>query len=102
MSIEGTLSQVCQAFRIPGEIVEYRALTSGNINSTYYVMCQDGQEKKDYLVQCVNAYVFKNPERVMHNIELVTEHIKKKLEVLNDLGVAKFSMKDNKIFVNKN
>ena len=51
MRIEGTLSQVCQAFRIPGEIVEYRALTSGNINSTYYVMCQDGQEKKDYLVQ---------------------------------------------------
>ena len=78
MSIEETLRQVCQAFRIPGEIVEYRALTSGNINSTYYVMCQDGQEKKDYLVQCVNAYVFKYPERVMHNIELVTEHIRRK------------------------
>ena len=78
MNIESTLSQVCQAFRIPGEMVEYRALTSGNINSTYYVMCQDGQEKKDYLVQCVNAYVFKNPERVMHNIELVTEHIRRK------------------------
>jgi len=78
MNIESTLRQVCKAFRIPGEIVEYRALTSGNINSTYYVMCQDGQEKKDYLVQCVNAYVFKNPERVMHNIELVTEHIRRK------------------------
>ena len=78
MAIKATLRQVCEAFRIPGEIVEYRALTSGNINSTYYVMCRDGQEEKDYLVQCVNAYVFKNPERVMHNIELVTEHIRRK------------------------
>lgn len=77
-NIETTLRQVCTAFRIPGEIIEWRPLTSGNINTTYYVACQEASEKKDYLVQCVNAYVFKNPERVMHNIELVTEHIRRK------------------------
>lgn len=77
-NIENTLCQVCKAFRIPGEITEWLPLTSGNINTTYYVVCQDGTEKKDYLVQCVNSYVFKHPERVMHNIELVTEHIRRK------------------------
>ena len=77
-NIESTLTRVCKAFRIPGEIVEWRPLTSGNINTTYYVACQEASEKKDYLVQCVNSYVFKHPERVMHNIELVTEHIRRK------------------------
>ncbi len=70
------LRRVCTAFRIPGELISYRHLTSGNINITYYVVCQDGVEQKDYLVQRVNSYVFKNPEKVMHNIELVTEHIR--------------------------
>ena len=77
-NIESTLYQVCKAFRIPGEITEWHSLTSGNINTTYYVACQEASEKKDYLVQCVNSYVFKHPERVMHNIELVTEHIRRK------------------------
>ena len=77
-NIESTLYQVCKAFRIPGEITEWRPLTSGNINTTYYVACREAAEKKDYLVQCVNSYVFKYPERVMYNIELVTEHIRRK------------------------
>jgi len=81
-----TLCRVCTAFRIPGELISYRHLTSGNINTTYYVVCQDGTEQKDYLVQRVNSYVFKNPEKVMHNIELVTEHIRKQNEARGIFG----------------
>ena len=78
--IATTLRRVCKAFRIPGELITYRHLTSGNINTTYYVQCKDGDEQKDYLVQQVNSYVFKEPEKVMHNIELVTEYIRSKNE----------------------
>lgn len=84
--IETTLRRVCTDFRIPGELVSYRHLTSGNINSTYYVVCQDGSEQKDYLVQRVNSYVFKEPEKVMHNIELVTEHIRRQNEAKGIMG----------------
>jgi len=84
--IAKTLRRVCTEFRIPGEMIKYRHLTSGNINTTYYVVCQDGTEQKDYLVQRVNSYVFKEPEKVMHNIELVTEHIRKQNEARGITG----------------
>ena len=84
--ITPTLRQVCASFRIPGEITEYRSLTSGNINTTYYVVCQHGEERKEYLVQRVNSYVFKEPEKVMHNIELVTSHIQRQNEARGITG----------------
>lgn len=84
--IANTLRRVCTEFLIPGELVSYRHLTSGNINTTYYVVCQDGAEQKDYLVQRVNSYVFKEPEKVMHNIELVTDHIRRQNEARGIFG----------------
>ena len=84
--IKTTLKQVCELFRIPGELMEYDLLTSGNINTTYYVVCQDGEEQKGYLAQKVNSYVFKEPEKVMHNIELVTEHIRRQNEARGIFG----------------
>ena len=81
-----TLRQVCTTFRIPGELIEYRLLTSGNINTTYYIVCQNGKECKEYLIQRVNSYVFKEPEKVMHNIELVTSHIQRKNEARGITG----------------
>lgn len=84
--IKTTLRQVCKLFRIPGELIEYDLLTSGNINTTYYVVCQNGEERKAYLAQKVNSYVFKEPEKVMHNIELVTEHIRRQNEARGIFG----------------
>ena len=81
MEIQETLQEVCRRFRIPGTITEYRHLTTGNINTSYYVKCTlDENTFKEYLVQKVNCYVFKDPVSVMHNIDLVTEHIRKQKE----------------------
>ncbi len=73
------LASVCQAFRIPGELVSYEELKAGNINRTYKLNCTnpDGTPKS-YIVQAVNTYVFKNPVGVMTNIDHVTEHIRAK------------------------
>ena len=51
----------------------------GNVNKTYRVIVRltDGNEKS-FLVQNLNTYVFKNPVKVMDNIDKVTEHIRAK------------------------
>ena len=73
------LQQVCQAFRIEEEYLGYEAIQVGLVNRTYKVnfRLKDGNPKS-FLVQNVNTYAFRNPVGLMHNIDLVTEHIRAK------------------------
>ena len=73
------LAKVCDAFRIPGELDSYEEIKRGNINSTYKVnfINPDGSAKS-YMVQAVNTSVFKEPVKVMDNIDHVTEYIHRK------------------------
>ena len=51
----------------------------GNVNKTYKVTYRREEGTlKSYIVQQVNTFVFRKPEQVMHNIDLVTEHIRAK------------------------
>jgi len=70
---------ILQVFRIPGEYAGYEEIKMGHINATYHVMTalKDGT-KKNYIVQKINTYVFKNPFCVMNNIDQVTTHLRKK------------------------
>lgn len=75
--------KVCKAFRIPGELEMFEAITRGNINATYRVFFYNpngniNEIHKSYLLQGVNAYVFKNPEEIMENIDGVTTHIRER------------------------
>jgi Ser/Thr protein kinase RdoA (MazF antagonist) len=72
------LQYICRQFRISGEVMLYRWIPKGHINKAYYVAVYDGEEVKQYLVQKVNTYVFKNPVGMMRNIELITGHIEEK------------------------
>ena len=73
------LKKVCQAFRLPGTYLGYEAIQVGIVNQTYKVnvLLEDGT-KKSFLVQNVNTYAFRNPVGLMNNIDLVTEHIRRK------------------------
>ena len=72
------LQFICQRFRIPGDVVEWRRITSGHINEAYCVRMRDGLEEKMYLVQRVNTYVFHDPAGMMRNVDLITKHIMEK------------------------
>lgn len=72
------LSFLCREFRVQGEIIIYRYIPSGHINTSYYVALYDGREVRQYLVQMVNWYVFREPVSMMRNIDLLTQHIMKK------------------------
>ena len=73
------LSAIGREFRLPGYIISYDVEKRGNINCTYRVKYRlpDGKVK-NYIFQKINTYVFKNPEEIMANIDLVTTHIQEK------------------------
>lgn len=88
---------IAKNFDFGDSLTEIIENNQGNINSTYMLVCDDG---KKYLLQKINSYVFKQPYQVMKNIELVTEHIKNKLNKMNDekhktLNVIKTNNGDN-------
>ena len=81
-AIKEKLGYICKQFRLPGEVILYRWIPTGHINTAYYVALYDGKEVRQYLAQKVNWYVFKDPVSMMHNIELITQHIMSKERTL--------------------
>lgn len=73
-NIEAIIAQ----FPEVGSIAEVKALTSGLINQTYLVRTQNNPN--DYILQRINHAIFTDIEMLQHTIEVVTSHIRKKLE----------------------
>ena len=61
MKEEIQIKQVCEKFAIQGEYLYYKVVNSGHINTTYCVYFFRNGGIKDYILQKVNTYVFKNP-----------------------------------------
>ena len=74
---EHKMWEVVQRFGFPAETESIAPYGRGHINDTYCVTCTGGMR---YLLQNININVFKNPEQVMSNIELVTDFLRKKME----------------------
>jgi len=81
-ALKEKLEYICRQFRIPGDLIIYRLIPSGHINTAYYVALYDGKEVRQFLVQMVNWYVFKDPVSMMNNIDLITKHIMNKERTL--------------------
>ena len=72
--------EVCRRFHLQGEYRYYEQINSGHINTTYCVYYFRDGEIKDYILQRINTYVFKDPYSVMENISSVTEYIRAKIK----------------------
>ena len=73
------LQQICRIFCIEGTYAAHQEITVGNVNRTYKVdFVQEDGALKSYMVQALNTVAFKDPVAVMHNIDLVTRHIRTK------------------------
>ena len=62
-------------------------LGNGLINDTYKIMVK-GEEAPRYVLQHINNKVFTDVEMLQRNIEIVTDHIRKKYEErhVSDIG----------------
>ena len=68
------LLNVVKNFSVEGEVLDVTPYGSGHINVTYLAVT----DKKRYILQKINSNLFKEVDRLMNNIYLVTEHLKKK------------------------
>lgn len=78
-SIEKKLREIAAVFHASGTLVSYKVITTGNINSTYWLEFSQGNGvTRTYIIQRINTNVFKKPHEIMSNISLVTNHIRSK------------------------
>ena len=71
------IEKIACSFRIDGTPVECHEFGSGHINSTFKVLTDAGRE---YVLQRINKYVFKNPVRLMENAGAVTDFLRSRVE----------------------
>lgn len=69
------LESIITQFAIPGAFIKAERFGSGLINDTYLCEFRDGDAVRKYILQRINASVFKQPEQVMENVAIVTNHI---------------------------
>ena len=69
------MQSVLSLFALPDMPLSCEPYGSGHINRTFLVRCADGAQ---YILQQINTTVFREPEALMRNIELVTEHLRGK------------------------
>jgi len=80
MGATDTASILAQ-FEIEGTVNEVMPLGKGLINDTYHVITEG--QSPDYVLQRINNAIFQDVDLLQHNIEVVTAHIRHKLEASN-------------------
>lgn len=71
------IENIACGFRISGQPVSCLNFGHGHINSTFKVTTDTGRE---YILQKINKYVFKDPVKVMSNASAVTNYIRQRIE----------------------
>jgi len=69
------LRAVAAQFQFRGKAVAFVPYGNGHINDTYLVTCNGPDAPARYILQRINAQVFRSPAAVMQNIERVTAHL---------------------------
>jgi hypothetical protein len=72
------LVSIAGRFKPRHAIARVREYGSGNVNDTFLVTVDTGDEEK-FILQRINTRVFRRPELVMRNMRLVTEHVREHL-----------------------
>ena len=71
------IEKIACSFRMDGEPVSCKEFGSGHINYTVKVLSSTG---KEYVLQRINKYVFKDPVKVMSNVGSFTAFLRDRVE----------------------
>lgn len=77
-------SEVAEALRLPGRFVRAIPYGSGHINDTFAVDFACGGDVRRFIFQRINHRVFREPEKLMENIDRVLAHIAAKRGATSD------------------
>ena len=70
---------IARKFRFEGDFMSACVYGTGHIHDTYALVFQTGDDVHRYILQRINQHVFKDPEGVQNNIQLVTAHLRRKI-----------------------
>ena len=71
------IKNILPKFRFSGRFQDCVEIQSGNINNTFHLIYGEADgSQTHYVLQQINSYAFKDPRAVMHNIELVSNHLR--------------------------
>lgn len=73
------IETILRSFLMEGTVEAIKPLGNGLINDTFKITTQEA-DKPDYVLQRINNAVFTDVDLLQHNIEVVTHHIRRKLE----------------------
>ena len=69
------LSAIASQFVSAGQVQSVQPLGNGNINRTFLVTVKNVQEER-FVLQHINAQVFSQPEQVIQNMVVLSEHVR--------------------------
>ncbi|MCX7596216.1 MAG: aminoglycoside phosphotransferase family protein [Fischerella sp.] len=73
------LVAIAERFTGLGNVTEIQAFGSGNINDTFLVTL-DCPEERHFVLQRINTQVFRQPQLMMQNMRIFTEHVRERLQ----------------------
>ncbi|MEA2008288.1 MAG: mucin desulfatase, partial [Chloroflexota bacterium] len=77
--MESPIAAILKHFEFKGNLLEIVSHKVGHIHDTYIATFQSQSgDTQRYIVQRVNHNVFRNPVKLMRNIEAVTAHLREK------------------------
>jgi Ser/Thr protein kinase RdoA (MazF antagonist) len=82
------MKEILKQFAIINEVSDPQPLKIGFINDSFIVRAKRAGEKS-YFLQRINHHIFQNVEGLMRNIQLVTDHIRHKLEAAGEQDIAR-------------
>lgn len=86
---ESTIRKVLKQYEIAGDLCDMTQLVNGHINDTFQVCLDDNGDKRQYILQRINDYVFKNPALVMDNIREISQYLENRLSC-DDCSIISF------------
>ncbi|MBR5900604.1 MAG: aminoglycoside phosphotransferase family protein [Clostridia bacterium] len=72
-------NSIIEQFDLSGELVSCERYGEGHINETYLAVVRDGDKEINYILQKINSNLFKDVDKLMNNIMLVTEFNRKRI-----------------------
>ncbi|MBO6074125.1 MAG: aminoglycoside phosphotransferase family protein [Paludibacteraceae bacterium] len=80
------MKEILSHFDIKNEVVDPQPLKIGFINDSFIVRAKN-QGEKSYFLQRINHHIFQNVEGLQRNIQIVTDHIRKKLAAAGETDI---------------
>lgn len=78
--MERGAEQIAGQFLTEGKLIQAVPWGNGHINDTFLGICRSEEKKESrYIFQKINTYVFREPERLMENMEKVTRFLSERI-----------------------